>query len=338
MAKGKTVAATLLLVSGCAHDFSSGGHMTAQGRNPNTFANNPLNRAAERRLDATWIASKLKDATTYIVPLRKLMPFVVTAPGSRKKEVGWMRPQLIGSLLQAEAITIFLGVEKDAAYFALDVTDGPDPSESGALAGLGSFADLRGIAMEIDPGDAAILAQAKSLIDWHQRHRFCANCGAPTRFADAGYKRQCNGCKAEHFPRTDPVVIMLATRGDRCLLGRGHRFPKGFYSALAGFIEPGESIEEAVLRELEEEAGIKAANVRYFSTQPWPYPSSLMIGCFAEAISEEIKVDASELAEARWFTHAEITLMLQGKLEGCYVPPPLAIAHQLIKAWAEDHA
>ena len=305
-------------------------------KNPNTFANSPLDRAADKRLDAAWLAAKLNEPTSFIVPLRKLMPFVITAPGSRKREVGWMRPELIKPLLRPEATTIFLGVEKDAAYFAVDVTEGPDPSENGVLQGLGSFADLRGIAMEIDSGDAAILAQAKSLIDWHQRHRFCANCSAPTRFSDAGYKRQCDGCKTEHFPRTDPVVIMLATNGDRCLLGRGGRFPKGFYSALAGFIEPGESIEEAVAREVLEEAGIKVGDVRYFSTQPWPYPSSLMIGCFAEAITDDIKVDASELEEARWFTRDEIKLMLAGKLEGTYVPPALAIAHQLIKAWANE--
>ena len=129
---------------------------------------------------------------------------------------------------------------------------------------------------------------------------------------------------------------MLATKGDRCLLGRGARFPKGFYSALAGFIEPGESIEEAVERELTEESGIKVTNVRYFSTQPWPYPSSLMIGCFAEAVNEDIKVDKNELEEARWFTRDEVKQMLAGKFQGAFVPPPLAIAHQLIKAWAAE--
>lgn len=305
--------------------------------NPNTFANNPLDRAAAKRLDAEWIAARLKDPTTFIVPFRKLMPFVVNAPGSRKKEVGWMRPQLIPSLIKPDAITIFLGMEKDAAYFAIDVTDGPDPSkEGGVLGGIGVFSDLRGVAMEIDGGDAAILAQAKSLIDWHQRHGFCAACGGPTRYMEGGYKRQCDGCKAEHFPRTDPVVIMLATKGDKCLLGRGTRFPKGFFSALAGFIEPGESIEEAVERELTEESGIKVKNVRYFSTQPWPYPSSLMIGCFAEAVNEDITLDTTELAEARWFTRDEVKLMMEGKMDGCFVPPPLAIAHQLIKAWAEE--
>lgn len=303
-------------------------------RNPNIFANNPLDRASDKRVDPAWIAAQLQDDKTLIVPFRNLNPFIITAPGSKKREVGFVRPALVKSMLRPDVITIFLGLDKHGAYFAIDASEGPDPSEQGPLEGLGTFADLRGVAMEIPAGDAAILAQGKSLIDWHKRHQFCAQCGAPTRAADAGYKRLCGACKAEHFPRTDPVVIMLATRDDQCLLGRGPQWPKGFYSALAGFLEPGETIEDAVIRELREETGVTVGNVQFYATQPWPYPSSLMIGCFAEAETEAVTVDGVEIEHARWFTREEVLRILDGKGEGLFAPPPLAIAHHLIKTWA----
>jgi NAD+ diphosphatase len=155
--------------------------------------------------------------------------------------------------------------------------------------------------------------------------------------AEAGYKRQCPTCKAEHFPRTDPVVIMLATHGDTCFLGRQKIWPKGMHSALAGFIEPGESIEEAVARELHEEAGLTTASVSYHSTQPWPYPSSLMIGCMAVAENDSFEIDGIELSEGRWFTREEVRAVLAGKGDGSFwLPPPFAIAHQLVKTFAEQ--
>jgi len=183
--------------------------------------------------------------------------------------------------------------------------------------------------------DAAIMAQAKALIDWHQRHGFCPRCGAPTELMDAGYRRLCGQCKAEHFPRTDPVVIMLATHGEACLVGRGKQFPAGMFSALAGFMEPGETIEEAVRRELFEEAAVKVGEVSYYATQPWPFPSSLMIGCFAAALSREARADQTELAEVRWIERPVARELIQGKeVQGVRVPPPIAIAHHLIRTWA----
>ena len=181
---------------------------------------------------------------------------------------------------------------------------------------------------------AAIIAQAKALIDWHQRHGFCPNCGTPTKIMDAGYRRLCGKCKAEHFPRVDPVVIMLATHGDACLVGRNKRFPGPMFSALAGFMEPGETIEEAVRRELMEEASVKVGEVTYYATQPWPFPSSLMIGCFAKAESRDVKADDEELAEVRWLERSLARDLIAGKqVDGIKVPPPLAIAHHLIKTW-----
>jgi NAD+ diphosphatase len=166
---------------------------------------------------------------------------------------------------------------------------------------------------------------------------FCANCGAPTNVSQAGWKRECSSCKVEHFPRTDPVVIMLAIDGDKCLLGRAGRFVANMWSCLAGFVEPGESIEEAARRETLEEAGIVCGEVKYFRSQPWPFPMSLMIGCHARATNSDIKVDREELEDARWFTRDETALMFVGRHpEGISIPPPIAIAHHIIRAWVEE--
>jgi NAD+ diphosphatase len=182
--------------------------------------------------------------------------------------------------------------------------------------------------------EIAILGQAKALIDWHKRHAFCAQCGAVTHLSDGGYRRICPQCKAEHFPRTDPAVIMLVTAGDHCLLGRNKRFAGGHYSTLAGFIEPGESIEEAVRREVYEEVRVRVGSVHYYASQPWPFPSSLMIGCFAQSLSHEIEVDGNEILAARWFDRAEVKRMLDGESE-VKLPRRDAIAYHLIRHWAD---
>ncbi len=197
--------------------------------------------------------------------------------------------------------------------------------------------DLRSIAMGgLLPRDqTAMLAAAKALMNWHARHRFCSNCGALTEVAVAGWRRDCPVCKATHFPRTDPVVIMLAVDGDACLLGRQPRFPKGMYSALAGFVEPGETIEAAVRREIREEAAVTCRAVQYFASQPWPFPASLMIGCFGEAESRSLEVDRVELEDARWFSREEaIALVERRHPDGLSAPTPMAIAHHLLKHWA----
>ena len=310
-------------------------------QNPNIFANNPLDRASYRRADKDWVAAQIADASSLFVPFHRLSPFVLPEERpSAGKDVGWLKMGLLRELAGAEPLVVFLGINKRGkSLFAADASGLKDPENHPSLKGLGAFEDLRGLAMagEITPSELAILAQGKSMIDWHQRHGFCSVCGTRTEMAEAGYKRACPACKAEHFPRTDPVVIMLATHGDRCFLGRQKIWPKGMHSALAGFIEPGESIEEAVARELHEEAGLTTASVSYHSTQPWPYPSSLMIGCMAVAENDTFEIDGIELSEGRWFTRDEIKAVLAGKGDGSFwMPPPFAIAHQLVKTFAEQ--
>jgi NAD+ diphosphatase len=197
--------------------------------------------------------------------------------------------------------------------------------------------DLRGIAVEgaVPEAELGLLATAKSLLNWHGRHGFCANCGHATTLARGGFRRDCANCGTEHFPRTDPVVIMLVTRGDRCLLGRQARFLPGVYSCLAGFLEPGETIEDAVRREVREEAGITVGHVAYHTSQPWPFPSSLMIGCLGEALDEALTLDRDELEDGRWFSRDEVRQMLAREHpDGLGVPPPMAIAHHLVRHFA----
>jgi NAD+ diphosphatase len=300
------------------------------------FAGSPLDRASEKRTDSNWVESKRRDPSSLILPMWRLEPFLL---GSEKSEppiqLGLIQPGIADSLAADDAVCIFLGLDGERAVFALDVSNADDPAHVGPLAGLGYFRDARVAGSIVSIKHSAIIAQAKAMIDWHQRHGFCPRCGTPTQIMDAGYRRLCGKCHAEHFPRVDPVVIMLATHGDACLVGRGKQFPPGMFSALAGFVEPGETIEEAVRRELMEEASVKVGEVTYYATQPWPFPSSLMIGCFAKAQSRDVKVDETELAEVRWLERSVARDLIEGKqVEGLRVPPPIAIAHHLIRTWA----
>ena len=213
-----------------------------------------------------------------------------------------------------------------------------DAENQANLKGMGSFEDLMALSSQpIESGELAMLGQAKAIFEWHNSHTYCSRCGEKSNMVEGGYKRVCNHCQSEHFPRTDPVVIMLATYNDHAFLGRQKRFPPGMYSALAGFIEPGESIEEAVARELNEEAGIVINNASYHSSQPWAFPNSLMIGCIAESTSEKFKLDEIEIDEGRWFTRTELTNAINGgKNSKFFVPPKMAIAHHLIKAFVEN--
>lgn len=306
------------------------------------FSGNPLDRASVKRTDADWITARRNAQSSLILPMWRLQPFIL---GSEKAqppvELGLLRPGLAEPLAAPDAPCIFLGLEGDSAMFALDISAASDPVSDGPIAGLGHFRDARVAGATLPMKDAAIMGQAKAMIDWHNRHGFCATCGAATRLVDGGWRRLCEACKTEHFPRTDPVVIMLATHkdpvlGDACLVGRNKRFPGNFYSALAGFMEPGETIEEAVRRELLEEVNLKVGKVHYHATQPWPFPSSLMIGCLAEAENRDCTPDGEEISDARWLDRDTAQRLIRGeRMADISVPPAVAIAHHLIKAFAE---
>jgi NAD+ diphosphatase len=300
--------------------------------NPNTFADYPLEKSGHRRKDKAWQAEALKGADAQLVLFQNMNPLCDA------KGVLWLSGSARDQLCGAAATTLFLGEdEKGAPYFAALFSGNIDESP---IAGLGAFEDMRAVVARITGSDAAIVGCAKALFEWHAKHGHCANCGERTKIADGGWKRECAECKTEHFPRVDPVVIMLPTLGDRCCLGRQSRFPRGMYSALAGFIEPGESMEEACAREVQEEVGLTVTRVRYHSTQPWPFPSSLMIGLICEVTGDALTLDKDEIDEAIWLTRDEARAAISGGAtlaDGTKVwaPPAYAIAHQIVKAWVE---
>jgi NAD+ diphosphatase len=299
------------------------------------FAGNPLNRASDKRGDTAWLAERRAERTTRVLPLWKLQP-LLSGPenATGNTSLGFVDGDLAAGLGALNAVEVFLGMDGATAYFARDISSLTDPLAA-SLASHGHFRDARSAASLLPGHEIAILGQAKALIDWHNRHGFCAQCGSPTELADGGYRRICPVCKAEHFPRTDPAVIMLVTAGDRCLLGRNKRFTGGHYSTLAGFLEPGETIEEAVRREVYEEVSVRIGAVTYFASQPWPFPSNLMIGCFAEAATDSIQVDGNEILAARWFYRETIRRLLSGTSDEIGLPRRDAIAFHLIRHWAE---
>ena len=310
------------------------------------FAVNPLDRLSERRDDAAVIASLREDPRARCLVVARDMPVL------KRREPGphdpFFAPAEVAALGTVRE-TVLLGVGEAGPVFAsllddqavavteVEANGFADPRRL-SIPGRDDVVvrDLRGLATQGQhpAADIGLMGQAKSLLFWHARHRFCSVCGAPSQLAAAGWRRECTACKATHFPRTDPVVIMLAVDGDKCLLGRQPRFPKGMYSALAGFLEPGETMENAVRREIAEEAGIEIGAVTYLASQPWPFPASLMIGCRAQALTREITMDPDELEDARWFSREEARAMLEGRHpEGLMAPQPLAIAHHILKDW-----
>ncbi|MGI4984212.1 MAG: NAD(+) diphosphatase [Janthinobacterium lividum] len=324
------------------------------------FSANPLNRLSDKRTDDAFV-DRLRQASTtrFLVFLgeRPILRAGAHGDGARADafDAVFTAQEVAG--FGAPRFALFLGLDperSDAALFALVFEAKEVPSAAGltAIAGAASatlpaaFAgfeaiDLRAVASRalVSATMLGELGGAKAVIHWHQRNGFCANCGQPSTMSAAGWRRDCKACKLQHFPRVDPVVIMLVIDGERCLLGRQPHFAPGMYSALAGFLEPGETAEDAVRREVLEEAGVVCAEVGYFASQPWPFPSSLMLGCVARAQGADIVIDRTELEDARWFSRAEVRAMLDGThAQGLVAPQAFAIAHHLMQAFAAGEA
>ena len=295
------------------------------------YGTNPIDRLSGLREDEAAVALLRAEPGSRTVVLAGDQIVLADGPAP------WVGLAAAAEIATAQHSAL-LGRRDGRGLFAVAIEADLPPDSAGA--GLGLH-DLRGLTTEgtLQPADLGALAQAKALFHWHRHHRFCPNCGAPTQPDAAGWRRSCPSCATQHFPRTDPVVIMMAVDGERCLLGRQSRFPPGMYSCLAGFMEPGETIEAAVRRELGEEAGITVGAVRYLGSQPWPFPASIMIGCIAEATTTVITLDDAELEDARWVSRDETVAMLDGRhAEGLRCPPPMAIAHHLMRAWATRQA
>ncbi|MBL8531542.1 MAG: NAD(+) diphosphatase [Hyphomonadaceae bacterium] len=297
-------------------------------KNPNAFAHYPLDRAGHHRRDPAWLEAALASPAAQVLALHRGQVLVSDEGGAPSP--GWLSGHAHAALAPAAPL-LFLGVSSDgAAFFAMNVAD------VGAFDGIGRFEELRPVAGALKPDDLAIIGAARAVFEWHARNGFCAQCGTPTQVAEAGWRRDCPACKAEHYPRVDPVAIMTPVIGDRCFLARQRGWPRGMYSALAGYIEPGETFEQGASRETLEEAGLRVTNVRLHSNQPWPFPHSLMIGVICEVENDRETVDVNELESGRWFTRDEARQLIAGNHADCFCPPKFAIAHQLIKAWAEE--
>ncbi|ESO89644.1 hypothetical protein LOTGIDRAFT_125016 [Lottia gigantea] len=315
----------------------------------NFYSRNPLYRAADKRKDSDWLDSTLKLETTNIIVFRDLNVFIVPSeePNSRKKSLGVFKYVQLADYLASKPLVVFLGLETwdphSAAWFAADVSQ-LDESFFKEKYTEGCFVDSYRSTMQLKDTDAGIFAEARSILAWHDRYKFCPTCGSSTVLAEAGYKRECcdkscrshNGVHNTNHPRVDPSMIMLivSPSGKKCLLGRKKSFPPKMYSCLAGYMEPGESIEACCRREVEEESGIKVGQIEYHSSQPWPFPAVIMLGCIAYAKTDIITVDKEELEDAKWFSRQDIAAMATDKHpEKYFFPPPQAIAHQLIKSW-----
>jgi len=296
----------------------------------NFYSGMPLSRDDALRRDEAGLARLRAAPESRVLAVWRARHLIadMAAPGPV-----WHSGEAARALLEAAETWALLGLAGGVAHFAVDVSHLETPETAPPFAGQGAFVDLRAVGPLLARDAGAVMAYARGLVHWHQRHRFCGVCGAATAVAQGGHVRHCTdpACGADHFPRTDPAVIVLVTHGDECLLGRQRIWPAGMHSTLAGFVEPGESLEEAVIREVREEAGVHLARPRYHSSQPWPFPGSIMLGFHAEALSRALTVDESELESAAWYSRA--ALLASPEDESFRLPRKDSIARRLIEDW-----
>ncbi len=295
------------------------------------YVGSTLDRVSEKRSDAAFIQTAQHEPGAGVYALSG--EIVLLAQRGDKLDPLLTLAEVRGLGIPIDSALVGLAGKAARTAISLSREAAEKAKERGDFLAI----DLRSIAVQGIANDhLPPLAAAKALLTWHTTHRFCAKCGAETKSTEAGWRRDCASCGAHHFPRTDPCVIMLAVENNRCLLGRQSRFPPGMWSCLAGFVEPGESFEEAVQREMFEEAGIKTGRVTYFASQPWPFPMSVMIGFHVQAQTTDLHLDRNELEGGRWVSREEVSLMLRGQHpERIFVPPPIAIAHHLIREFVE---
>lgn len=316
-----------------------------------TFGGSGLDRAAQHRGNADIIKGLMGQKGAGVVPIWRGKPLLAQCPEGEGEALVWL-PAEHEIFAQAKEPAIFLGLDQAGPRFARDVSPWtPENWDAQAAAQFFDptvykypslpegqrFAELRGVMTEINPRDAELAATGKSLMEWHRTHRFCAKCGDPSVVTMSGWQRDCPSCGAKHFPRTDPVVIMLITLGNKVLMGRSPGWPEGMYSLLAGFIEPGETIEAAVRREVFEEAGIRVGHVDYLASQPWAFPSSLMMGCRGEALDHDITIDPVEIEHAMWMSREEMMAAFEGTHPVVKPARKGSIAQFILKNWLADN-
>jgi NAD+ diphosphatase len=294
----------------------------------NHYADEVLDRVAQYRRDDAWVTAQYAAEHTMVIPVWRSRSLI--EQGAEPRGI-MMSITETRALMEMATTTVLLGVRNEVAHFAIDISP-MEAHEVNELRADGEFVDLRSVGAVLDRTEASILAYAKGIMHWHSRHLFCGVCGSPTESQDAGHLRKClnQNCSAGHFPRTDPAVIMLVQKDDRALLGRKAEWMPGMYSTLAGFVEPGESLEQAVAREVMEESGVEITNIRYHSSQPWPFPSSLMLGFFADAVTEKLIPWDDELEDLQWFTRQELA---DGGAGIAQRPRSDSIARRLIDEW-----
>jgi NAD+ diphosphatase len=296
---------------------------------PNVYSCSPLDRIASRREDHAWIQAQLRNPDSLFVPVWRNRNLVAGMEQGNPEAV-YITGEAAKALQMQNGPWAFLGLLEGKAVFAVDISVADDPIPL-LPDTVGQFVDLRSVGWGVPRPEAAVLAHARGLMHWRARHKFCGVCGGVCEAKTSGHMMQCTACEAQHFPRTDPAVIMLVHRGGRALLGHSTRFPRAtMYSTLAGFVEPGETLEEAVRREVQEEVGVICGDVQYHSSHPWPFPGNIMLGYYAEALTEDITIDPEELKDARWFTREQMRNCDQ---YGFQLPRVDSIARRLIEDW-----